>query len=96
VGHPQIGLDATKYRGRLDEFVERHVIAKPSAVAVNDEHASGLPVDSSDELVQVPVQVGVGISTAEQRECQFRRPNVHLRCGGDDEVDRLLGIVDGD
>src|ERR1700722_19250908 len=45
VDHPQVNLDAAEHRGRLDEFLERHVIAKPPPVAVNLEDASDLPVD---------------------------------------------------
>src|ERR1700744_176399 len=95
-GHPEIGLDATHHRRRLDEFVERDVAAKPSAVAVHLEDTPDLPVDPGDEVIQVLIQLGAGVGAAEQRGCQSRGPPVYVGGGHAHKVKRRLGVVNGD
>lgn len=63
------GLDAGDDGHRLDELVERDVVAEPSSVATDLEEAVDLTADAGDELGEVAIELGVVGGGAVQRLC---------------------------
>ena len=94
--HPQVGVGAHDDGAGFDQFVERHIVAEPSAITADGQGAPGLAGDAGQHVRPVTVEFGIGVGAAEQCPREACRSLMYFQLDLDEVVECLDRILDRD